>query len=304
MLHRMNQGGVILGVCLMSAVCAHPQALEPRFYSNAPTGMNFALAGYVFSTGAVTMDPSIEIENGNIDIHSPCVAYARSLGLWGKSAKFDMVFPYTYLSGSATLSGEYVTREVEGFADPQFRFSVNFIGAPALSLEEFREYRQNFVLGTSLKVTAPLGQYDSNRAVNIGTHRWSFTPEVGMSKTLGPVLLEFAGAVTFYTDNDDFLGQTKEQDPINSLQAHLVYTFRNGIWIAFDATRYTGGRTKVGGVEKSDLQQNARLGATLAVPIDRKNSIKLYASSGVETRTGSDFDSVGVLWQYRWGAGL
>jgi len=28
------------------------------------------------------------------------------------------------------------------------------------------------------------------------------------------------------------------------------------------------------------------------------------ASSGVSTRTGSDFDTVGVVGQYRWGAGL
>jgi hypothetical protein len=278
--------------------------MEPRFYSNAPAGMNFALAGYIYSSGAVTMDPAVEIENGDIDTYSLFVAYARSLGLWGKSAKFDMSFPYTYLSGSATQNGAVITREVDGFADPQFRFSVNFLGAPALNLEEFGEYRQNVVMGASLRVTAPLGQYDSSRAVNIGTHRWSFTPEIGLSKTRGPILLEVAGAVSFYTDNDDFLGQKKEQDPINSLQAHLVYTFRNGVWIALDATRYTGGRTTVGSVERSDLQQNSRIGATLAVPVNRRHSMKLYANSGVETRTGSDFDTVGLVWQYRWGRGL
>ena len=45
-------------------------------------------------------------------------------------------------------------------------------------------------------------------------------------------------------------------------------------------------------------------GLTLAVPIDRYFSVKFNASSGVSTRTGSDFDTIGVVGQYRWGAGL
>ena len=289
---------------LMFAAGAGAQSLEPRFYSNAPVGMNFALGGYVFSTGAVAADSSLEFENGDIDIHAPFIAYARSMGLWGKSAKFDVVVPYSSLSGSATVGGEYKTRDIDGFADPQFRFSVNFIGAPALTMAEFKDYRQNFVMGASLKVSAPMGQYDSSRAVNIGTHRWSFTPEIGLSKTVGPLVLELAGAVALYTDNDDFLGQKKEQDPIYSAQAHIVYTFRSGIWAALDGTRYAGGRTTVNGVENSDLQNNTRFGATLAFPVNLRNSIKCYASTGVSTRTGSDFDTIGIAWQYRWGGGL
>jgi hypothetical protein len=42
----------------------------------------------------------------------------------------------------------------------------------------------------------------------------------------------------------------------------------------------------------------------VALPVNRHNSIKLYGSTGVSTRTGSDFDVVGIAWQYRWGGGL
>ena len=54
----------------------------------------------------------------------------------------------------------------------------------------------------------------------------------------------------------------------------------------------------------NDLQQNWRVGATLAVPLDRLNSIKFAASSGVSARTGNHYDGIGVAWQHRWGAGL
>lgn len=82
--------------------------------------------------------------------------------------------------------------------------------------------------------------------VNLGTNRWSFKPEVGFSKALGPWTVELATAVTLYTDNDDFLeGGTRSQDPIYSTQAHLVYGFRSGVWASADATYFTGGRTTI-----------------------------------------------------------
>lgn len=292
-------------VLLFLAGWAGAQALEPRFYSNAPTGMNFLLGGYIYSYGGVAFDPALELDDAKLNIHTPFIAYARSLGVWGKSAKFDISVPYSDLSGTATQNGNPISRDVNGFNDPQFRVSVNFIGAPALSMKEFMAYQQDFVMGASLKMTAPFGQYDNTKLVNIGQNRWSFTPELGMSKTFGPLIFEVAGAVTLYTENDDVAGKkTLEQDPVYSVQGHLVYTFPKNIWMALDATYYTGGETTVSGVEKDNRLSNSRLGITFAFPMNKRNSIKVYASDGISKRTGSDFSVAGVAWQYRWGGGL
>ncbi len=300
----MMRFNFLLSFLLISAFGAAGQSLEPRLYSNAPTGLNFLIGGYVFSEGSAITDPSVAVEDGELQVHSPFAAYAHSFGLWGKSAKFDVVVPYSFLSGTATVNGLPASRNVDGFADPSFRISMNFIGAPALSLEEFKDYRQNFVVGGSLQVLAPFGQYDSSRLVNIGTHRWTVKPELGLSKTFGPVVLELAGTVAIYTDNDDFQGQTRTQEPIYSVQGHVVYQFKNGIWCSVDSTYYRGGQSTTDGVENRDAQSNSRLGATLVLPINKKHSVKLYFSSGVSTRTGSDFDTYGLAWQYRWGGGL
>jgi hypothetical protein len=88
------------------------------------------------------------------------------------------------------------------------------------------------------------------------------------------------------------------------VQGHVVRNLARGYWIAFDATHYSGGRTQIDGVQGRDRQSNERIGATLSVPVNRKQSVKINFSSGVSTRTGTDFDTVGVVWQYRWGAGL
>jgi len=111
--------------------------------------------------------------------------------------KFDMIIPYGWLSGTADFQGEPGSRVVSGLGDPAVRMSVNFIGAPALTLAEFRDYKQNFILGASLQMFMPLGQYDPGRVVNLGTNRFTFKPELGISKTIGPLFLDMAAKLHF-----------------------------------------------------------------------------------------------------------
>ncbi|MFH1980991.1 MAG: hypothetical protein ABIL58_04040 [Pseudomonadota bacterium] len=105
-------------------------------------------------------------------------------------------------------------------------------------------------------------------------------------------------------NNDYFGNRTLEQDPVYSTQAHGTYSFGGGVWAALSGTYDYGGRTRIDGVEVPDFENNWRVGVTLALPVNRNNSIKFNASTGVYTATGSDFDLFGIFWQYRWGQGL
>ena len=293
---------VVLALCA-TPVCA--QQLEPRAYSNVPVGLNFLVAGYTYSTGGLATDPATPLQNAELEIHAPFVAYARAFDAWGKSAKFDAVLAGGCLSGTAEADGVPVSRDICGGLDPAFRITVNFYGAPAMSLAEFRGYRQDLVVGASLQVVAPLGQYDPQRLVNLGTNRWTFKPELGASKKLGALTVEGALGVALFTDNDDYFGgRLREQEPILSTQVHLIYEFRGGAWMALNGTYYTGGRTTLDGVRQNDELSNSRFGVTLALPVDRQHSIKLHASKGLSVRYGEDFKTLAVAWQYRWGAGL
>lgn len=292
-------------VVAVLAPVAQGQDIEPRTYSNAPVGVNFLIAGYAYTRGGISFDTSLPITDEHLTTSSEFFAYARVLDLWGKSAKFDASVPYTTLSGSADYAGQPLTREIHGMTDSRWRVSVNLYGAPAMSAKDFRNYRQDLIVGASLQVVAPSGQYDSSRVINLGNHRWSFKPELGISKAWDPWILELAAGATFYTDNTNFYGgQLRTQHPLYSLQAHAIYSFESGIWAALDATYFTGGRSTVNGVLDNNLQQNWRVGATFAFPIDVRNSIKVNASSGVSARTGNNFDLVGIAWQYRWGGGI
>jgi len=304
---RTLAAALVFGAALALSFPARAQTIEPRLFSNAPVGLNFLITGYTYSSGAVVLDPSIPLEDARLKLEVPFVGYARALAVGNLSAQVQAVVPYAWLSGQAVIgpTGEVRTRDVNGFGDPVVRFAINLHGAPAMSLAEFAGYHQDLVVGVSLQVGAPLGQYDPTRLVNLGTNRWSFKPEFGLSKTLGRWILEASGAVSFYTDNDDFYGgQHRSQDPIYSAQGHVIYTWRGGTWVALDTTYYMGGRTTIDGVEGDDLQKNWRTGLTAAFPLNRRNAIKVYGSEGVSTRAGDDFRLAGLGWQYRWGAGL
>jgi hypothetical protein len=295
---------VLVAALLVASVSAHAQELEPRAYSNAPVGMNFLILGYAYTTGDVSLDASAPIEDGKITVHSALLAYARSMDVFGRAAKLDLVLPYAWLSGSAKFAGSTLSTQVSGLGDPQIRFSYLFYGAPALTLDEFEDYKPDLVLGASLAVRVPLGQYDSSRLVNIGTNRWSFKPELGISKTWGPITLELDPSATFYTDNEDFFrGHRLQRDPLYAVQGHVIYHTRFGLWAALDATYYGGGRTTISGVE-GESQSDVRVGGTLAIPINRYNSVKISASTGAYARLGGNFTTAAIAWQFRWGGGL
>ena len=286
-------------------LAASAQELEPRAYSNVPIGLNFLAVGYAYSKGGLATDPSLPVEDAHLKINTGLMAYVRSLDFWGQSGKVDIIVPYSGLSGTALVAGQPASRDVHGFGDPRLRLGVNFYGAPSLTMAEFRSYDQDLVIGGSVQVSVPVGQYDPSRAVNLGANRWSAKPDIGFLKAFGSFTADLTAGVTFFSTNHDFFGgQTVEKDPMYSIQANLSYNFPRGIWASLGSTFYSGGRTTVNGVRKDDALGNSRFGLTVAVPIDRYFSVKFNASSGISTRTGSDFDTVGVVGQYRWGAGL
>ena len=280
------------------------QSIEPRAYSAAPVGTNFVIVGVTRSKGAIPVDPALPLSDIDLHVDAVLAAYARSLDLFGKSAKFDLIVPIAHLNGQATYFGQPIERDIKGISDPLARLTILLHGAPAMNAAEFRTYRQDLLVGASVQVSVPVGQYNGDRLINLGGHRWAIKPEIGASKAWGRWTLEGAIGATLYTDNDDFFGGHKrEQKPIYSAQSHIIYNVAPGTWVAANLSWFGGGRTSIDGVDDDNLQKNWRAGVIAAVPINRRFSLKANASTGVSTRTGNNFDLYGIALQYRWSGG-
>ena len=286
---------------LVAATTSRAQELEPRAYSPSPVGFNILVVADTYNTGDLTFDPSLPITEASAEIHVAALGYMRTLGIAGRSASLGFGLPYARGNLEGLYLGDPVEAYRSGLGDPRLRFAINLRGAPAMTPKEFMARKPATIIGTSLVVSAPLGQYDNTKLINIGNNRWAFKPEVGISREFGRWTLEACAGIWLYTDNTDFYGgKTRSQDPISSLQAHVIYTIKPRMWVAFDANFYNGGRTAINGVDKADLQQNSRAGLTFALPVTKTQSLKFSYSRGAVTSIGADFNSFGLAWQYIW----
>jgi outer membrane putative beta-barrel porin/alpha-amylase len=277
------------------------QELEPGTYQNAPTTVNVAVAAYGFSRGNVLFDASLPVEGAKATVNVVALGYVRTLGILGRSAKFDAQLPLSWATFTGFVAGEFRTRSPRGMADPRVRLLINFIGAPALSPAEFAKYRQRTIVGVSLQAILPLGQYDPTRYINLGSNRWSFRPELGASHARGRLTLEATGGGWFFTHNADYVGSTTQtQTPLYFAKAGAIWTFRRGVWLAANYGRATGGETRVDGVKTNEPQRNDRLAYTFVAPFFGAGSLRLTYTSGLSTRLGADFDSLGIGYQYSW----
>jgi hypothetical protein len=137
--------------------------------------------------------------------------------------------------------------------------------------------------------------------INLGTNRWSVKPAIGVIWPLHPGwLLEFEIGTWFFGDNDDFLGETRRQDPVLSTEFHLIKRIRPGLWASLDANYYVGGRTKIGDNVQANLQRNSRLGATVVFPIKGRHAVRGSFSTGVATKSGGDYKMLSLSYIFAW----
>jgi hypothetical protein len=286
----------LLFVCTLAAA----QDLEPRAYSPAPIGTNFAGLTYAHSSGDVLLDPTIAIQNANVQFNTVSFGYYHSFGLFGRQTTVSLGVPYVWGSGTGLVNGVSTHIYRSGLGDPSLRISYNLYGSPALTPEEFKKRHSKTVIGVSVIITAPLGQYDPRLLINIGTNRWSFKPQIGFSRQVHAWTLDLYLGAYLFTENPNFFGgHVRQQDPIGATQVHISYTFRPGMWAAVDGIYYTGGRTTTDGVQGNDLQQNVRVGLTFALPIGHAQSLKFQYTRGAVTRVGGDYTTAAITYQLR-----
>jgi hypothetical protein len=294
---------VILPGCSLWSAATAAQEISPRAYWPAPQGTNVLVTGYQYTAGDVVTDPSLPITGVDSSIHIGSLTYQRTLGLFGRTTNFQMSLPYTSSTTEGFLEGEFLTREISALADSQFRFSVNLLGAPAMDVAGFQALiaEPGPIIGVSILVQAPTGGYETDKVLNAGTNRWGIKPALGMILPFRPGwLFEFEIGAWLIGDNDEFVGMTREQEPIYSAEVHLVKNVRSGFWASLDANYYTGGESTIGGVERNDLQRNSRFGATLFFPFKRKHGFRVSYSTGLVTESGGDYEKFGLHYLYAW----
>jgi hypothetical protein len=297
-----------LVILVLSALKISAQDLDPRAYIRLPVKTTTLVTGFAYSYGGVVTEPTAPVNNIKADVQSASLGVAHTFNFFGLSSQALVALPFSWAQVSGEVGDQQKRITRAGLSDMRMRFSVLFLGAPAATLAELmKKPARKTILGASINIVAPAGQFFSDKLVNLGTNRWAFRPELALSQPLNNRwMLDLYTGVWFFTDNDHFYpgNSVRSQNAMGTLQGHLSYNINALTWVAFDATYYTGGASSIDGVNKDDRQSNVRLGVTAVVPTGKRSSIKFAASTGAIVRLGQNFTSFSIGWQQSWFGGL
>jgi hypothetical protein len=296
---------VVLGCVRKSAFA---QDLAPRAYLITPIHSNAITLSYGFYSGNLDFG-NVPITDATARASVPVLSYSHSMNFFGRTAMLLVSLPY----GAGNFRGTVLNTETNvyrsGLFDSVYRLSVNLKGGPAMGVQDYGRWRQKTIIGVSLRVVAPTGQYDSTKLINWGNNRWGFKPELGLSQRWGHWVVDTYGGAWFYTTNPAFFSRNEynpgvtaqQQAPIGAFEGHVSYDVKPRFWASFDANFWFGGQTSLNGVENpaSELR-NSRIGGTASLPIRKHQSIKVSYSNGAYIKYGGNFQNISIGWQYSW----
>jgi hypothetical protein len=300
----------LLYTCLALAVLhvagsARAQFTDPRAYNNTPIGINQLELGYAYVRENASIDPSLIVPGAKFNLNQGLIDYTYYFGLFHRLTWVEAGIPVADLSGSIT--GTKIKGSATGTGDFSYQLGALLKGGPALSVDQFENYKPTMTLGVSLSLTAPTGLYDPNKLLNLGSDRWSFKPEIALSYPFGPEQkweFDAYGNAYFYTDNNSYHGaETLRQGPLPGVEGHISYSFNDRLWASLD-TRYSlHGTTFVSGVDQDNAQQNFILGNEINISFDSRNSLVLEFAKAVVHQNGPSLTGFTVKYDYTWGKG-
>jgi len=289
-----------LACLLLLAATALPitaQELEPRRWTHLPTGFHVAGAGFAYTEADIAFSPVLELEDVEMELNTYAFKYVGTFALLNKSARIDISQAYQQGRWEGLLQGEPASTERDGWSDTVVRFSMLLRGAPPLKGKQFAEYRSKqgneTLIGAGLAIQLPTGEYSEDRLINLGGNRFVFRPQLGIVHRRSKWSYELTGSSWIYTKDDNFYGDNElENGPLFTLQGHVVYSIKKGVWMAGGAGYGYGAESELNGVEKSDEKENLAYGVSLGCALTRTLSCKIgYIGSQTQADTGTDTDS-------------
>ena len=253
-----------------------------RDYLNAPidSWLAFYNAGYAAS---VTPEDGLDVAARiRTNVAAQSLVLTRTMDYWGRTGGVSIVLPYLYVESSSGSD----RAAVRGVSDIGFLWQINIFGGPALTREAFASFVPQTFASFHLFVGTPLGEYQSNRALNPSTNRWTIRPTVNFSYTpdRGSTWLETYASVAAFTPNDAFQagGASRlTQNPLIVVEGHASRNVTPRIWLSADAYYNVGGETSIDGLAQGNAADTLRLGGGIGASLWPGGDLVLNAESVV-----------------------
>lgn len=281
---------------------ASAQFNDPRAYDNTPIGVNQLELSYTYVRSNASVDPSLVIGGARLNLNQVAIGYTYYFGAFHRLAWAEAAVPLAGPDGS--IADTNIHGSIYGTGDSSYQFGMLLKGGPALSIEQFANYKPATSLGLSLTVTAPTGLYDSRKILNLGSDRWLFKPEIAFNYPFGADQkweFDAYGNASFYTDNNSYHGkEILQQEALPGLEGHISYSFNERIWASLD-TRYSfRAVTDVDGVSQNNAQQNFIVGSEVNVSLNPQNSLTFVFAKAIVHQNGPTATGFSIKYDYTW----
>jgi len=296
---------VFVTFLFLSATCfnaLYSQDLEPRRWTALPLSTQIIGIGYSHTQGTIFFDPLLNIKDASVTVNSFVLQYLHPFKIGKKSARFDVLIPFSIAHWEGYLNDAYTTVNRNGFADPRLRISVNFLGPEAMKPKELLEYLSEHevftVVGASLSVTLPLGQYFDDKILNLGQNHFVFRPQIGFVHHWRTWSYELTGSVFLYSRNHNFSdGKNKNQNATFAMQTHLTKRFKSKMWGSISAGYGLVGQSIVNKQPKNDDRSDFLAAGSIGFVLAKRQSIKLsYIRTETLKDIGADLNSYILGW--------
>jgi len=194
-----------------------------------------------------------------------------------------------------------------GFADPSAQLVVNLFGTPPLTTNfDLLDYEPTWNLDAAVMLALPIGEYDDDKLVNLGLNRWYGRIALPLTYNFGVFTrgymksLELIPSVWLFAENDDFLGQDLENDPMWQIEAHLTNDFTPSFFGSLDLLYRSGFQSEINGVDVGDDLDIGNLGFTLNYQVNDNLAIRTSFSSNVFGDDNLDNSMVRLQLVYAW----
>jgi hypothetical protein len=282
------------------------QEVEIRRWNHLPIDENFATVNFAHTEGDIAVDPTLRLEDVTVDLETWLLGYIRTFQLLDKTARVEVRQAWQSGTWEGLVDDTPRTVTRDGASDTVARFSVNLVGAPPLDGKAYAAYRSakkvETIMGAALSLQLPTGQYFEEKLVNLGTNRFTFSPQVGIYQRLYNWSFEATAIARFHTDNTSFFGgKRREQDPLYAIDGSVEYIFQSGLWVSAGAGINVGGQSTLDGIERDDRRGSYGWAIRGGFPVLRSLSFRAgYLETDHWTTVGIASHTVSVGLLGRW----
>ena len=236
----------------------------------------------------------------------PSVLSANLIG-GSVDVEFDTaITPPEFLPPFVT-PGSSFSQSASGYGDPSVQLDVNLFGTPPINaIFDYMNYEPTWTLDAAFMLGVPLGQYDNDKLVNLGLNRFygriafPFKYHFGVFSPGYMSSLEIVPSVWFFTENDDFLGQKLQNDPMWQLEAHWTHDFTQHFFGSLDLLYRNGFQSEIDGVNLGSDIEIGDLGFTLNFSVTDNVTIRTSFSSNVFGDSDIDTSMIRLQFVYAW----